>query len=89
MRTEKSKVKHKSKAIISSGQGFGAHLTSVVDWDENTFVQQLHGWDVIWVGLKQDVDSGSDELSNFEWSDGSTFNSAAFNYFIEQGGRFR
>ena len=60
-------------------------MVSVLDYDENTFVQSLHTWDVIWIGMKQRNDSITDDMSDFEWTDGSTLNSVSFNYFTEQG----
>ena len=48
------KYKYVSSPICHiQGLGYGAHLVSVLNDDENWYVQGLHGVEVVWVGLKQ------------------------------------
>ena len=53
MRNYLIKVRIITNLLYVQGLGYGAHLVSVLNDDENWYVQGLHGGEVVWVGLKQ------------------------------------
>ena len=53
MRNDQVQVRIVTNLLYVQGLGYGAHLVSVLNDDENWYVQGLHGVEVVWVGLKQ------------------------------------
>ena len=53
MRNDQVQVRIVTNLLFVQGLGYGAHLVSVLNDDENWYVQGLHGVEVVWVGLKQ------------------------------------